>query len=51
MGIAHADEIRVISDEVGEDRFLALYRCGDRLVGALTVDRPGQIMKYRRLIT
>jgi NADPH-dependent 2,4-dienoyl-CoA reductase/sulfur reductase-like enzyme len=51
VGIPRADEIQVISDELGEDRFLALYRRGDRLVGALTVDRPGQIMKYRRLIS
>jgi NADPH-dependent 2,4-dienoyl-CoA reductase/sulfur reductase-like enzyme len=51
VGIPGGDEIRVVSEELGEDRFLALYRRGDRLVGALAIDRPGQIMKYRRLIT
>ncbi len=50
VGIPRADEIRVVSEELGEERFLALYRRGDRLVGTLTVDRPTQIMKYRRMI-
>ncbi|HEX3826993.1 MAG TPA: FAD-dependent oxidoreductase [Sporichthyaceae bacterium] len=36
--------------EVDQDGFLALYRRGDRLTGALTIDRPAQIMKYSRLI-
>ena len=26
------------------------YRCGDRLAGALAVDRPAEVMQYRRLI-
>jgi NADPH-dependent 2,4-dienoyl-CoA reductase/sulfur reductase-like enzyme len=50
VGIPRADEIRVVSAETGDDRFLALYRRGDRLVGTITIDRPTQIMKYRRLI-
>ncbi|MDT7641168.1 MAG: hypothetical protein QOC83_5456, partial [Pseudonocardiales bacterium] len=34
----------------GEDKFLALYRRGDRLTGCISIDRPTQIMKYRRQI-
>ncbi|MGQ0631389.1 MAG: NAD(P)/FAD-dependent oxidoreductase [Sporichthyaceae bacterium] len=51
VGIPRADEVRVVSAELGEDKFLALYRRGDRLGGVLTVDRPTQIMKYKRLIS
>ena len=40
-----------MSAELGDDRLLALYRRGVRLVGALAIDRPGQIMKYRRMIS
>jgi NADPH-dependent 2,4-dienoyl-CoA reductase/sulfur reductase-like enzyme len=50
VGIPNADEVRVVSDELGHDRFLALYRNGDRITGALTINRPTQIMKYRRMI-
>ncbi|MEN8674063.1 FAD-dependent oxidoreductase [Nocardioides sp.] len=41
------DEVRVVAQEP----YLALYRQGDRVVGALTIDRPTQIMKYRRMIS
>jgi NADPH-dependent 2,4-dienoyl-CoA reductase/sulfur reductase-like enzyme len=51
VGVPSGDEVRVMSEELGDDRFLALYRRRDRLVGALSVDRPGQIMKYRRMIS
>ncbi|ALE75795.1 pyridine nucleotide-disulfide oxidoreductase [Pseudonocardia sp. EC080610-09] len=51
VGRPAADEIRVVSAELDDDRFLALYRRGDRLVGTITIDRPAQIMKYRRLIS
>lgn len=50
VGIPAADEIRVVSEELGEERFLALYRRGDRLTGCISIDRPAQIMKYRRMI-
>jgi NADPH-dependent 2,4-dienoyl-CoA reductase/sulfur reductase-like enzyme len=30
--------------------FVALYRFEDRLVGAMTVDRPAEVMQYRRLL-
>jgi hypothetical protein len=42
--------VRVVEGEAG-GRFVALYREGDRLVGALTVDAPARVMKYRGLIT
>lgn len=47
-GTAHADEVHVLRPS--SEGLLALYRRGDRLVGALTVDRPGDIMKFRRRI-
>jgi hypothetical protein len=43
VGTQHADEAVVQGDTT-------LYRRGDRVVGALTVDRPREIMKYRRRI-
>jgi NADPH-dependent 2,4-dienoyl-CoA reductase/sulfur reductase-like enzyme len=50
VGIPRADEIRVVSKELGEEKFLALYRRGERLIGCISIDRPAQIMKYRRQI-
>ena len=50
VGVPRGEEIRIASEELGEDRFLGLYRGGDRLLGAIAIDRPAQIMKYRRLI-
>jgi hypothetical protein len=29
---------------------VALYRSGDRVMGAVTLNEPGKVMKYRRLI-
>ncbi len=43
-------EIRVVVGDLTGPRFVALYRSGDRVVGALSVNQPGKIMKYRRLI-
>jgi NADPH-dependent 2,4-dienoyl-CoA reductase/sulfur reductase-like enzyme len=50
VGIPRAEEIRVASAELGEEKFLALYRRGNKLGGVLTVDRQTQIMKYKRMI-
>ncbi len=50
VGIPKADEIRPVSRELGEEKFLALYRRGDRIVGCISIDRQSQIMKYRRMI-
>jgi hypothetical protein len=33
-----------------DERFVALYRREDRVVGALTLDRPRDIMKLRRRV-
>jgi NADPH-dependent 2,4-dienoyl-CoA reductase/sulfur reductase-like enzyme len=48
VGTPVADEVRVIQPD--PEKFLALYRRGDRLVGTLTVNGQRQIMKYRRQI-
>jgi NADPH-dependent 2,4-dienoyl-CoA reductase/sulfur reductase-like enzyme len=48
VGTPRADEVLVAVPE--HDGFTALYRRGDRIVGALTIDRPREIMKYRRHI-
>jgi NADPH-dependent 2,4-dienoyl-CoA reductase/sulfur reductase-like enzyme len=50
VGLPTADEIRVVSEEKDEEKFLALYRRGDRLTGCMAVDRAGQVMKYQRMI-
>lgn len=43
VGTPHADEVVSAGG-------VTLYRRGDRIAGALTVDRPREIMKYRRRI-
>jgi NADPH-dependent 2,4-dienoyl-CoA reductase/sulfur reductase-like enzyme len=48
VGTPVADEVAVVVP--AEDGFVALYRRQDRLVGALTVDRPRDIMKLRRRV-
>jgi NADPH-dependent 2,4-dienoyl-CoA reductase/sulfur reductase-like enzyme len=51
VGIPEADEIVVVDGDVDVDRrWIALYRGGDRIVGALTVNGQAEIMKYRGLI-
>jgi NADPH-dependent 2,4-dienoyl-CoA reductase/sulfur reductase-like enzyme len=51
VGIASAaDEIAVVAGDLGSDRFLVLYRRGDRLIGALGLEQRSQIMKYRIMI-
>ncbi len=50
VGVPVSDEVRVLSTETGDERFLAFYRTGDRLTGALTIDRPAHIRKFSRLI-
>ncbi|MEU8416841.1 FAD-dependent oxidoreductase [Amycolatopsis japonica] len=49
VGVA-ADDVDLFGDPEDES-WLALYRSGDRLVGALAVNQPGRIMKYRAHIT
>lgn len=44
-------EIEVVAgDDAEGGPFTALYRSGDRIVGALAVDMRAEVMKYRRLI-
>jgi len=44
------DEMRVCHGSLAERRFVALFGRGDRLVGALGVNRARQLMGYRRMI-
>src|SRR5690606_29144356 len=51
VGSPVADEVRLVDGNVDRDRrWIALYRSGDRLIGALTVNGQTEIMKYRGLI-
>jgi NADPH-dependent 2,4-dienoyl-CoA reductase/sulfur reductase-like enzyme len=51
VGITDADAITVVEGDLAEDgRLLAFYCRDGKLVGALTVNRPTEIMKYRGLI-
>ena len=51
VGVPDSEEVLLVDGDVdNDDRWTALYRQGDRLVGALTVNRPTVIMKYRRMI-
>ncbi|MFD4250028.1 NAD(P)/FAD-dependent oxidoreductase [Amycolatopsis thermoflava] len=50
VGVPGADEHRVVAGSADDGELVALYREGDRLVGALLVDQPSSTMKYRGLI-
>ncbi|MFZ2174691.1 MAG: FAD-dependent oxidoreductase [Rhodococcus sp. (in: high G+C Gram-positive bacteria)] len=50
VGVPQADEIVVVDGELDSDRWVALYREGDRLVGALALNGQTVIMKYRGLL-
>jgi len=45
-GIAGHDEVRVVNGTVEERRFVAIYRHGERIVGALAVNWPRLLMAY-----
>jgi NADPH-dependent 2,4-dienoyl-CoA reductase/sulfur reductase-like enzyme len=48
VGSPDADEVRLVDgDPVAGGRWVALYRRGGRLIGALTVNGQAEIMKYR----
>ncbi|MBB6407190.1 NAD(P)/FAD-dependent oxidoreductase [Arthrobacter sp. AZCC_0090] len=49
-GRAGREQPEVVFGAVEDDRFVALYRSGDRLIGALAVNEPSKIMKDRRRI-
>jgi NADPH-dependent 2,4-dienoyl-CoA reductase/sulfur reductase-like enzyme len=51
VGVPDSEEVLLVDGDVdNDDRWTALYRQGDRLVGALTVNGQTVIMKYRRMI-
>ena len=51
VGTPDADEVRLVDGSPDSSRrWVALYRSGDRLTGALAVNGQGEIMKYRGLI-
>jgi NADPH-dependent 2,4-dienoyl-CoA reductase/sulfur reductase-like enzyme len=50
VGAAEGAEVTVVRGSVEAGRLVALYRFGNRITGALTVNEPRQIMKLRRLI-
>ncbi|MFC7504967.1 NAD(P)/FAD-dependent oxidoreductase [Nocardioides sp. CPCC 206347] len=48
VGSPEADEVVLVDGDPGAgSRWVALYRRGDRLIGALTVNGQAEIMKYR----
>jgi NADPH-dependent 2,4-dienoyl-CoA reductase/sulfur reductase-like enzyme len=49
VGSPHGEEVAVVEER--GPRTVALYRSGERLCGALTVNGQAEIMKYRGLIT
>lgn len=55
VGSPNADEVEVVEGDLDrmpsrQNRWVALYRKGDRIVGALTVEGQAEIMKYRMQI-
>ncbi|WP_435084320.1 NAD(P)/FAD-dependent oxidoreductase [Gordonia hongkongensis] len=44
------EDYEVVSGGLGEDHFVVLFRSGDGVVGALTLNGQRHIMKYRRMI-
>lgn len=52
VGITDADEVALVDGDVNvPGKWVALYRKGDVLVGALTVNGQSDIMKYRVMIS
>jgi NADPH-dependent 2,4-dienoyl-CoA reductase/sulfur reductase-like enzyme len=47
---AGADELRVVHGDLDALRFVALYRRGERLLGAFTIDLAPRFVTYRALI-
>ncbi|GAA3389505.1 NAD(P)/FAD-dependent oxidoreductase [Cryptosporangium minutisporangium] len=50
VGHPAEDEVRIVLGDLDGPRFVALYRSGERIAGAVTLNEPGKVMKYRRLI-
>lgn len=52
VGVADdVDEIHVVAGDLDSPKFTALYRNGDRVVGAFTMNSPAHSAKCERLIT
>jgi hypothetical protein len=51
VGLAIRDQHEVVSGDLAGEHFVARYRDGDKLTGALTLNGQRHIMKHRRLIT
>ncbi|MEV7379581.1 NAD(P)/FAD-dependent oxidoreductase [Streptomyces lydicus] len=49
-GISDAEHHEIVFGDVARHKFTALYRRGQRLVGVLTMNRPGDNAKYQALI-
>jgi len=50
VGLPTADEVRVVAGGAGEESLLALYRRGDRLIGALGIEQRRPVLRMRALI-
>ncbi len=50
VGTADADEVSFVFGDRDSAHFVALFRAGERLVGAATLNEPRKVMKYRRHI-
>lgn len=49
VGICAADDVEIVGS-LDDHAWLALYRRDNRLIGALAVNQPGKILKYRARI-
>ncbi|HEY3259440.1 MAG TPA: FAD/NAD(P)-binding oxidoreductase [Pseudonocardiaceae bacterium] len=50
VGLAATDEVRIVDGDPDGEYLVALYRDGARLGGAITINGPGEVMRYRGLI-
>ncbi|MGI8678766.1 MAG: NAD(P)/FAD-dependent oxidoreductase [Jatrophihabitans sp.] len=50
VGVPNDDEVEVVAGTLGSDRFVALYREGERLTGVLALNAQRHVMRYRTLI-
>jgi 3-phenylpropionate/trans-cinnamate dioxygenase ferredoxin reductase subunit len=44
------EEVNIVQGSVAVEKFIALYRRGDRIVAALTLANTSKLLKYRRLL-
>ena len=47
--VAH-DEVRIVFGSAEEEKFVALYRRGDRLTAALGLAATGKLLRYRKML-